>query len=327
MTAQKSRPRIISGIQPSGALHIGNYFGMMRQAVALQEKGDCLYFVADWHALTSLENPDVLRGQSTALAAGYIASGLDLKRTILFRQSDVFGHLELMWYLSTVTPMGLMERAHSYKDKIARGIAASHSLFTYPILMAADILLYQANLVPVGKDQKQHMEIARDLAQKFNDRFGPVLTVPEAYILDDVAVVPGADGQKMSKSYGNTIELFAQEKAFVKQVMQIKTDSTPVEAPKPIKDSVLIALHQFVSTPDEHREYLGAMQAGGVGYGDLKKTLAERLLAYFAPMRERYNELMKEPGKVDAILHEGGERARAIAKPTILAARKALGLD
>jgi tryptophanyl-tRNA synthetase len=318
--------RILSGIQPSGALHIGNYFGMMQPAIDLQKRGEALYFIADYHALTSVEKADDLRRNIPEVALAFLACGLDTAKTIMFRQSDVPAHVELSWLLSCVTPMGLLERAHSYKDKTERGLAASHGLFAYPVLMAADILLYQTDVVPVGKDQKQHLEITRDIAQKFNDKFGPVFKIPEPEIRESVAVIPGIDGQKMSKSYNNTLELFGEEKAFQKQVMSIVTDSTPVEQPKPTEGSTLVALYKLVSTPEELADYEAMMKNGGVGYGDLKKKLHTRLVEYFAPMREKYNQLKKKPDEVEEVLQYGARRARSMAEPTLQAARAAVGL-
>src|SRR5271156_5214769 len=225
---------ILTGIQPSGALHLGNYFGAMLPAVEMQSRGQAVYFIADYHALTSVTSADDLRRYPFDVPAGFLACGLDPARTILFRQSDVPQVHELAWMLSVVTPMGLLERAHSYKDKIAQGAEPSHGLFAYPVLMAADILLYNSDLVPVGKDQKQHLEMARDIAQKFNDRFGPVFKLPEPVIRETTAIVPGIDGRKMSKSYGNTLELFGEDKALEKRIMSISTDSTPVADPKPV---------------------------------------------------------------------------------------------
>ncbi len=323
---QNKKMRIISGIQPSGILHIGNYFGMMQPAIELQKRGEALYFIVDYHALTSLENPKELQQNCLDAAYAFLACGLDPVKTVLFRQSDVPAHLELTWLLSCVTPMGLLERATSYKDKIARGLSASHALFSYPVLQAADILIYQGELVPVGKDQKQHIEIARDIAQKFNDRFGKVFTIPEAEIRETVAVIPGTDGQKMSKSYHNTINLFGDEKTIQKQVMGIKTDSTPVEQPKPTAGSVLLDLYRLVADPKEVEVYQEKMTKGGVGYGDLKKELHQKISNYFAPFQQRYNELKKKPGEVEEILQYGAKRARAMAEPTLIAARKAVGI-
>ena len=278
--------RILSGIQPSGAPHLGNYFGMMRPAVELQSRGECFYFIADYHALTTAEDAGLLRERIRGVALDFLACGLDPAKTVFFRQSAVPEVHELAWYLSNVTPVGLLERCHSYKDKIARGFSPTHGLFAYPVLMAADILLYDADLVPVGKDQKQHLEVARDIAAKFNERFGPVFKIPEPDIRGEAATLPGLDGQKMSKSYNNTIEIFASEKEFRKKVMSIKTDSTPVEAPKPTDDSIILALARCVADPQQVAEMAASMEQGGKGYGDYKKQLFELLWKYFEPMRE-----------------------------------------
>ncbi len=235
--------RILSGLQPSGALHIGNYFGMMRPAIALQAEGEAFYFVADYHALTSLRDPKAVRENSRRVALDFLACGLDPERGALFLQSDVPQVTELAWILSTVTPMGLLERAHSYKDKIARGMPASAGLFTYPVLMAADILIYDSDVVPVGKDQKQHLEVTRDIAIKMNETFGEVFKLPEPHIQPATETVPGLDGQKMSKSYGNTIDIFGDEKETRKRVMSIVTDSSPVEAPKDPETSTIVQLY------------------------------------------------------------------------------------
>src|SRR5476649_79839 len=241
---------ILTGIQPSGALHLGNYFGAMKPAIEMQSQGQAVYFIADYHALTSISKADDLRRYTFDAAAAFLACGLDPKRTILFRQSDRPEVIELAWLLSVVTPMGLLERATSYKDKIAQGAETSHGLFAYPVLMAADILLYASDLVPVGKDQKQHLEIARDIAQKFNDRFGAVFKIPEPTIGGSTAIVPGVDGRKMSKSYGNTIPLFGEEKEIKKPVMGITTDSTPMDQPKQLEGTTLGQLMQAVNLED-----------------------------------------------------------------------------
>jgi tryptophanyl-tRNA synthetase len=316
----------LSGIQPSGALHLGNYFGAMQPAIELQTRGQALYFIADYHALTSVSRADDLRRYTFDVAAGFLACGLDPERTILFRQSDVPAVHELAWLLSTVTPMGLLERAHSYKDKTAQGAETTHALFAYPVLMAADILLYRSDYVPVGKDQKQHLEIARDLAQKFNDRFGPVFTVPEPVIREATAIVPGVDGRKMSKSYGNTLELFGPEKALEKKIMGIPTDSTPVADPKPVEGSILAQLMQTVASAAQYEAFAGRMRAGGVGYGDLKKELAATVKAFVAPFQEKFNHFQQHRDEVEAILRDGAVRARALAQPTLDAARAATGL-
>ena len=262
--------RILTGIQPTGTLHLGNYFGAMRPAIALQEEGEAFYFIADYHALTTVQEPARLREYNRGVALDFLACGLDPARASFFLQSDVPQVTELAWILSTVTPMGLLERAHSYKDKIARGVAASHGLFAYPVLMAADILLYDSDVVPVGKDQKQHLEITRDLAVKFNETFGETFKLPQPRIQEHTAIVPGLDGQKMSKSYNNTIEIFADEKTMRKKIMGLVTDSTPVEAPKNPDDSTVVALYRLVASPEDVAKMEDDFRAGGVGYGDFK---------------------------------------------------------
>lgn len=318
--------RILSGVQPSGALHLGNYFGMIKRAVALQEQGESFYFIADYHALTSVQDPAALRSYVREVALAFLACGVDPTKTVFFRQSAVPEVHELAWLLSVVTPMGLLERCHSYKDKVAKGLPATHGLFAYPVLMAADILLYQADRVPVGKDQKQHLEVARDLVAKFNEAYGPVFRVPEPDIAEDVALVLGLDGQKMSKSYGNTLELFGDPKAFAKKVMSIKTDSTPVELPKPTEDSLLLAFYQLVSSKEEYASYRISMEQGGRGYGDYKKELLAKLENYLAGYRARYAELSSQAGLVDDLLATGAARARRVAGETLQAARVAVGL-
>jgi tryptophanyl-tRNA synthetase len=270
------RPRILSGVQPSGKLHLGNYFGAIRQHIALQSEGECFFFIADLHALTTIQDAKELRENSRAVALDYLALGLDPEKTVFFRQSDVPEVTELAWVLSTVTGMGLLERAHSYKDKLARGLAPSVGLFTYPVLMAADILIYKSNLVPVGQDQIQHIEMTRDMAGYFNQAYRAVFPLPEAR-LDEAPLVPGVDGKKMSKSYGNTIEIFAEGKALSSTVMRIVTDSTPVEAPKdPEKDNVF-ALYSLFASEEERGALAGRYRAGGTGYGEAKKMLVEKI--------------------------------------------------
>lgn len=316
---------ILTGIQPSGALHLGNYFGAMLPAIQMQALGQAVYFIADYHALTSVTKADDLRRFTFDVAAGFLACGLDPQKTILFRQSDVPQVHELAWLLSVVTPMGLLERAHSYKDKIAQGAETSHGLFAYPVLMAADILLYNSDLVPVGKDQKQHLEIARDIAQKFNDRFGTVFKLPEPVIREATAIVPGVDGRKMSKSYNNTIPLFGEGNAIKKPVMSITTDSTPMDQPKQLEGTTLGQLMQAVNA-DAYKDYLAQGATPGVGYGDLKKKLLEEITAKFAPFQEKYRHLQAHPEEVEAVLADGATRARALALPIIEKARIATGL-
>src|SRR6202453_3023847 len=278
---------ILTGIQPSGALHLGNYFGAIQPAVELARQGQALYFIADYHALTSLSDAEALRRYTFDAAAAFLACGLDHTKTVLFRQSDVPQVHELAWMLSVVTPMGLLERAHSYKDKISQGAEPTHGLFAYPVLMAADILLYNSDLVPVGKDQKQHLEMARDIAQKFNDRFGPVFKRPEPIIGEATAILPGIDGRKMSKSYGNPIPLFGDEKEIKKPVMGIKTDSTPIDQPKRIEGTVLGQLMQAVD-PGKYERFKVYGAAPGIGYGGLKKDLLSAIRERFKPCQEKY---------------------------------------
>ncbi len=320
--------RILSGIQPSGALHVGNYFGMMKPALELQEQGEAYYFIADYHSMTSLFDPDERRKNTLDVALDFLACGLDPKRTVFFKQSDVPEVAELTWLLSTVTPMGLLERCHSYKDKIARGMSPSHGLFAYPVLMAADILIYDSNIVPVGRDQKQHVEVTRDIAIKFNEQYGPTFVIPEPQIREEVAVVPGTDGQKMSKSYGNTIEIFGDEKATRKKIMSIVMDSRSPDEPKPDADQNLaIQLLKLVAAPEVSREFEDRLRRGGLGYGDLKKNLFEQYWNYFAPMRQRRAELAANLDYVREVLRDGANRAKAVARPVLHRARVASGLE
>ncbi len=319
--------RILSGLQPSGRLHIGNYFGMMDAALKLQHEGEAYYFVADFHSLTSIHDGPTLRGFVRDLAIDFLACGLDPAKCVFFRQSDVPEVTELSWILSTVTPMGLLERCHSYKDKIAHGITPSHALFSYPVLMAADILLYDSDVVPVGRDQKQHVEVTRDIAIKMNEAFGAgLLKVPEPRIREETAVVPGLDGQKMSKSYGNTIGLFEEPAALKKKIMGIPTDSTPVEAPKPTENSTILALHKLVATTADHEAMIADHLRGGVGYGEFKKRLLAAVTDYFAPMHERRAQIVADAGRVDRVLAEGADRARVVARKTLERVRSAVGL-
>jgi tryptophanyl-tRNA synthetase len=320
--------RILTGLQPSGTLHVGNYFGAIRPMVELQDRGEVFLFLADLHALTSTQNAAELRTYIREAAIDLMACGIDPARTVFWRQSDVALHAELMWILSTVTPMGLMERMVAYKEKVQKGIAANVGLFTYPILQAADILLYDADLVPVGKDQMQHLEMTRDIAIKINEAYGEgTLKLPDALIGEDVAVVPGIDGQKMSKSYGNAINLFGDEKATRKRVMQIVTDSTPLEAPKDPAKSTVVALYRLFATPQEVAVMEEEHRAGGVGYGTFKQRLFEAMWEHFAPMRARREELLAHPGDVDDVLADGARRAHEAGARTMARVRKAVGLD
>jgi len=321
--------RILTGIQPSGILHIGNYFGAMRSAIELQNQnpGNTFLFIADLHSLTVNPEPADLRMRVQRLALDFLACGLDPEKTAFFRQSDINGVCELTWILNTITNLGLLERAHSYKDKIAKGFVPNNGLFSYPVLMAADILLYQTDLVPVGKDQKQHLEITRDLAIRFNQVYKKdVFKIPEPIISESVAVVPGTDGQKMSKSYNNTIELFGEEKAIRKKIMSIPTDSTPMEAPKDPDKCNIFALYKLFSTQEQIDALAAKYRAGNFGYGHAKQALFEAYMEFFAPMRKRREELLKDPGYIEDVLKKGAERANAVAAVTMDKVRRTVGL-
>jgi tryptophanyl-tRNA synthetase len=293
----------------------------------LQHEGEAYYFIADYHSLTSIHDGKLLRDHVRNLAIDFLACGLDPEKCVLFRQSDIPEHCELSWILSTVTPMGLLERCHSYKDKVANGISASHGLFAYPVLMAADILIYEADVVPVGKDQKQHVEVTRDIAIKMNEAFGEgLLKLPQPRIREETAVVPGLDGQKMSKSYDNTIQLFEEPAALKKKIMGIKTDSTPVEAPKPTEGSSILALYKLVASEADYATMVADHERGGIGYGDFKKRLLQGVTDYFAPFRERRAQIVADPAYVDRVLAEGAEKARVVARKTLARVRDAVGL-
>jgi tryptophanyl-tRNA synthetase len=318
--------RVLSGIQPSGKLHLGNYFGAMRPQIEMQAAHECFYFIANYHALTSLSDGRLVEQYTREVALGYLALGLDPQRTIFFRQSDVPEVCELSWMLSCVTPLGLLQRAHSYKDKVAQGLLPNHGLFAYPVLMAADILIYKPQVVPVGQDQKQHVEIAQDLQGKFNTVYGDILVRPEPMIREEVAVVPGIDGRKMSKSYDNAIELFGPEKEVKKRIMSIVTDSTPVEAPKDPSKCNVMALLRLMADKAEIAEWEERYRKGGTGYGETKKRVFELYKQFLGPARERYQELSAHPEEVERILADGGRRARAVAQQTMREARKATGI-
>ena len=318
--------RILSGIQPSGRPHIGNYFGAIRQYIQLQTDNQAFYFVASYHALTAIQDAALLREYTLGVALDFLALGLDPNQATLFAQQDVPEVTELAWILSCVTPMGMLERAVSYKDKVAQGFSPNHGLFAYPVLQAADILIYLAELVPVGQDQKQHIEMTRDIAAKFNQQFGEVFVIPKPYILDSTAVVPGIDGRKMSKSYGNEIGIFEEGKALKKKVMSIVTDSTPVEAPKDPDESMPFLLLKLLGSPEEIVEWESRYRAGGMGYGYVKKRLLELIEDHFAPVRERRRELEGDPGYVLDVLTEGGRRARTVARGVMERVREVTGL-
>jgi tryptophanyl-tRNA synthetase len=325
-TATTPQPkRILSGVQPTGKLHLGNYFGAVRQHIALQDEGPCFYFIADYHSLTTIHDAAVLRQNTLDVALDYLALGLDPDKAVFFRQSDIPEVTELAWILSTVTNMGLLERAVSYKEKIERGIDASVGLFFYPVLMAADILIYRSNVVPVGKDQVQHIEMTQDIAGKFNNAFGKVFPIP-TYRLDKESKVPGVDGQKMSKSYGNTIEIFAEGKPLQKTVMAIVTDSTPVEAPKDSEKCNVFALYSLFANDEEKAALAARYRAGGMGFGEAKKQLLEKINAHFGPARERRKQLAAQPEQVEVVLRRGAERARMEARKTVALVREAVGM-
>ena len=319
--------RILSGIQPSGKLHLGNYFGMMKPALELQMQGEAFLFIANYHALTTVGDPALLRAATRDVALDFLACGLNPARTTFFRQSDVPEVTELTWLLSVVTPMGLLERCHSYKDKIAKGIAASHALFAYPVLMAADILAVQSNIVPVGRDQKQHVEVTRDIAIKFNLQYGEVFTVPEPSIRETVAVVPGLDGQKMSKSYNNHIEIFGAEKETRARVMRVVTDSKTLNDPKDPATCNVFALYRLFASDAERQEMEERYRRGGFGYGDAKKALFAKVWEYFAPFRARREELARDPEYVESVLRKSAEHARTEARKTLTKARQAMGIE
>jgi len=318
--------RVLSGIQPSGRLHIGNYFGAIRQHLQMQADNDCFYFIADYHALTSNPTPADIARHTLEVAMDYIALGLDTEKTIFWRQSDVPEVTELTWLLSCVTPMGLLQRCTSYKDKVAQGMSPNHGLFAYPVLQAADILIYKSNMVPVGADQKQHVEVTRDIAIRFNNAYGEILTVPEAHIIESVAVVPGTDGRKMSKSYENTIEIFEPEESVRKKIMRIITDSTPVEQPKDPEKCNVFALLRLFASEDELAEWENRYRSGGIGYSEAKKRLAELVIDYFKPYRHKRMELANDIGCVNKVLGDGAQRAAAVAGETLAQVRNAVGL-
>lgn len=353
--SRPERPRILSGVQPSGKLHLGNYFGAIKQHIERQDQGECYFFIADYHALTTLKEAEereravaaknkqytprparqILADTVRDVAMDYLALGLNPYKVAFFRQSDVPEVCELAWVFGTLIGVGLLERAHSYKDKIAKGITPSVGLFTYPVLMAADILIYRSHLVPVGKDQEQHLEMTRDIAGAFNHAYGEVFPLPEA-VFNEAAVVPGTDGQKMSKSYGNTIEIFAEGKALKSAVMGIVTDSTPADQPKNPETCTVFRLMKLFASGDQlqrladlyRNPMLGAEQRGGrpFGYGDAKALLLDMIDAYFAPARQRRKELERDPGIVEEALTRGAEKARAVARVTMRLVRERVGL-
>ncbi len=317
--------RSLSGIQPSGILHLGNYFGAIKQFIDNQDKNEGFYFVADYHSLTSSPDPVNLRENSYNVVLDYLALGLDPSKSTIFLQSDVPEVTELTWILSNLTPVGLLERGHSYKDKVAKGISSNAGLLTYPVLMASDILIYDSEVVPVGKDQKQHVEMTRDIANKFNLQYGETFVIPEPQIIESLAVVPGVDGQKMSKSYNNTIEMFASKKKLKKQVMAIVTDSTPLEDPKD-PDNNITKLYKLFATKEEVEAMEEKFRAGNYGYGHAKTELLNAILAYFEEARTKREELVQNPELVEKILRDGAEKARSLAIQKLKEVKKAVGL-
>ncbi|MHB8202454.1 MAG: tryptophan--tRNA ligase [Desulfomonilaceae bacterium] len=318
--------RVLSGIQPSGALHLGNYLAMMKPMISYMDRSQLFVFVVNMHAMTSVTDGEKLAEGTLEAASDFLALGLDPHRSIFWVQSDVPEVVELAWILTCITPMGLLERCHSYKDKVAKGISPNHGLFAYPVLMAADILLYQANVVPVGKDQKQHIEVARDIAIKFNSIYGDTFIIPEGEISDQVATVPGIDGQKMSKSYGNTIEIFLDEKSLRKRVMSVKTDSTPVDQPKDPETCNLFQIYRHFAPKERVEEVKRLYIEGGASYGVVKKELAEILWELFREPRQEKQKLLGDPGYIRSVLADGAKKAREIATPTIEDVRRKIGV-
>lgn len=319
--------RILTGLQPSGKLHIGNYFGAMKPAVELQSEGEGFYFIADYHSMTSGRDAQSLRTNVHELAVDFLACGLDPERSVFFRQSAVPEVNELAWILSTVCPIALLNKCHSFKDKVTQGISPNHALFAYPVLMAADILLYDSHKVPVGKDQKQHLEVTRSLATKLNETYGEnTVVMPEAIIREETELVVGLDGRKMSKSYGNTLPIFGEEKKLRKLVMKITTDSTPVESPKSTADSTLLALYKLFACEPDYAQMIHDFHAGGSGYGDFKKRLADAYWEYFSLMRAKRQEILSDPSFVEEVLRKGAERAREEATKTLTRIKHAVGL-
>ncbi|MDP7555821.1 MAG: tryptophan--tRNA ligase [Nitrospinota bacterium] len=321
------KKRILSGIQPSGSLHLGNYFGMMKRMIEYQDKEDLFCFLVNYHALTTISNGNKLRKETLSAAMDFLALGIDPEKSYFWVQSDIPEVTELTWILSNVTPLGLLERCHSYKDKVARGISPSHGLFAYPVLMAADILIFQSNIVPVGKDQKQHVEVARDIAIKFNNTYGDTFVIPEEEIQQDLATVPGLDGQKMAKSYDNTVEIFADEKTMKQKVMSIVTDSTPVDQPKNPETCNLFAIYKLFANEDQVKELDDKYRNKPLKYSEIKKELFGMIWEYFAEARQERKKYENSPGDVINILKKGAGKARKIACNTLQQVLKAVGLN
>lgn len=318
--------RIVTGIKPSGTPHLGNYFGVMERQSLFQDQYECFFFIPDLHALTTLQDAKQLQKNIEGIVLDYLAIGLDPEKVFIYRQSDITAHSELAWILSCLTPVGLMERAHAYKDAVAKGKEANVGLFTYPILMASDILLYQPDFVPVGKDQKQHIEITRDLAQKFNHTFGDTFKLPEAMIDENTAIVPGIDGQKMSKSYANTIPLFSDPATIKKAVMSITTDSTPLEESKNPEDCIIYQIYKLVATSEQSAEMASQLKAGGYGYGHAKNDLLNVITERFTPMQKKRDELSKNQDYIYEVLKKGAAKATPIALETLKLVQERIGL-
>jgi tryptophanyl-tRNA synthetase len=329
MTAKTpTRKRALTGITPSGVIHVGNYLGCVLPAIELQDQYDCLYFISDLHALTKNPTAEALRSQTYDIVAAWIASGFDYKKNVMYRQSDLGFVTELTWFLSCVTGNGLLEKGHAYKDALAQTKEVSHGLFSYPVLMAADILLYDVDIVPVGKDQKQHVEMARDMAGSFNARYGEgLLKLPEPWIDERVMTIPGLDGRKMSKSYNNTISLFCSEKELRKLLMSIKTDSTPLEEPKTLDGSLVGQLFGYFATKEQYQDLADRLHKGGMGWGHAKEELFVVMNEHLKGPREKFNELRPDEQVLDQILRTGREKAFAIAEPVLNRARKAMGFN
>ncbi|MBW1710281.1 MAG: tryptophan--tRNA ligase [Deltaproteobacteria bacterium] len=319
--------RILSGIQPSGSLHIGNYFGMMKPMISYLERAELFVFIVNLHALTTVNDSEELKKNTLKAAVDFLALGLEPEKCVFWVQSDVLEVTELTWILSGVTSMGLLERCHSYKDKIAKGIVPNHGLFAYPVLMAADIILYQSNIIPVGKDQKQHVEVARDIALRFNHIFGETFVIPEPEINEDLAVVPGIDGQKMSKSYNNAIDIFTDRETLNKTIMRVVTDSTPVNEPKNPDTCNLFALYRLFAGPDKIDDLRARYLAPGLKYAEVKKELAQLIWDFFGEHREKHAELMKKQDIIRDILRDGANKARAIARETMDLVRDRVGIN
>lgn len=318
--------RILTGIQPSGDLHIGNYFGAIKNMVDMQDKGTVLAFIANYHAMTTVSNGKSLKEMTREAAINFLSLGIDPEKSIFWVQSDVKEVQELTWFLSQFTPVGLLERAHSYKDKVAKGFSPNHGLFAYPVLMAADILLFGSEVVPVGKDQIQHIEIARDIALKFNNEYGEILTLPEFKVDENVATIPGLDGAKMSKSYGNTIEIFTTKKALEKKCKKIVTDSTPLEEPKEYETCNVYNLAKLFLNEEELQELQVRYKSGKEGYGHFKLYLADVIWNYFEPYRAKREFYLENPSEVDRILKEGADKARELAYERMTKIREAVGI-